>query len=63
MQLISELWLVAQMVRVLSQYSTVAGQIPGQGNYRNQLMNSQIIGRANQCFSLSFPLCLSKKIN
>ena len=41
----------------MSQYSKVAGLIPGQGTLKNQPMHAIISGKINQCYSsLSFSL-------
>ena len=33
-------WLVAQLVRTLSQYAKIMSSIPGQDTYKNQPMNA-----------------------
>ena len=56
-------WLVAQMVRVPSQYAKGAVSIPGKGTYKNQPVHAIISGTTNWCFSfsLSLFLCLSNQ--
>ena len=52
---------VAQLVRASSQYTKVAGSIPGQGTRKTQPMNASVHGAANRSISLSLFLKKNKK--
>ena len=47
--------LVAQLVRVSSQYAKVPGRIPGQGTYKTEPINASVSGTPSRCLSLSLP--------